>query len=137
MNFLSGLAPIAHWFLRVALAGVFLYHGITKFPNLEGLAEGMGMPIIMIAMLASMETLAGLLILIGGFAKDWMTRLAGLIVAVVMLVAIFMVHLEHGWNSVNMGSGNMGRGMEFQFTLTMIGLYFLAVGNGHQGSATV
>jgi putative oxidoreductase len=91
----------------------------------------------MIAMLASMETLAGLLILIGGFAKDWMTRLAGLIVAVVMLVAIFMVHLEHGWNSVNMGSGNMGRGMEFQFTLTMIGLYFLAVGNGHQGSATV
>jgi len=46
-----------------------------------------------------------------------------------MLGAIFMVHLQHGWNSVNMGSGNMGRGMEFQFTLLMIALYFLVVGN--------
>lgn len=137
MKFLDGLAPIAHWFLRVALAGVFLYHGITKFPNLAGMAEGMGMPVIMVGLLASMETLAGLLILVGGFAKDWMTRLAGLIIAAVMLGAIFLVHLQHGWNSVNMGSGNMGRGMEFQFTLLMLGLYFLAVGNRPSSTATV
>jgi putative oxidoreductase len=46
-----------------------------------------------------------------------------------------MVHLQHGWNSVNMGSGNMGKGMEFQFTLLMIALYFLFVGNAHSGAA--
>lgn len=130
MNFLSGLAPIAHWFLRVALASVFLYHGLTKFPNLEAMSEGMGMPVIMIAMIAILETAAGLLIILGAFMKDWMTRLAGLIIAAIMLGAIFMVHLKNGWSFQN-------NGMEFQFTLTMTGLYFLAVGNGHQGSASV
>jgi putative oxidoreductase len=34
-----------------------------------------------------------------------------------------------------MGSGNMGKGMEFQFTLLMIALYFLFVGNAHSGAA--
>ena len=51
-----------------------------------------------------------------------------------MLGAIFMVHLQHGWNSVNMGSGNMGRGMEFQFTLLMLALFFLFVGNERVGA---
>ncbi len=32
MNFLSPLAPHAHWVLRLSLAATFLYHGITKFP---------------------------------------------------------------------------------------------------------
>lgn len=63
-----------------------------------------------------------------------MTRLAGLFIAPIMLGAIFMVHLQHGWNSVNMGTGNMGKGMEFQFTLLMIALYFLFVGNAHSGA---
>ena len=32
------LAPYAHWLLRIALAAVFLYHGLTKFPNAEKLS---------------------------------------------------------------------------------------------------
>ena len=57
--------------------------------------------------------------------QDRLTQtLAGLAFAVIMVAAIFMVHLEHGWNSI----GNMG--MEFQFTLLMTSLYFLIVGNG-------
>ena len=125
----SRLASQAHWFLRLALASVFLYHGLTKFPVLGGMAEMMGMPVFVVGLLAGAETLGGLLILAGGVGPDWMTRLAGLLLAPIMLGAIFMVHLEHGWNSVNMGSGNMGRGMEFQFTLLMMSVYFLAVGN--------
>ena len=129
MNQLRALAPYSHWFLRVALGSVFLFHGLTKFPALGGMAEMMGMPVFVVGLLATIETVGGAFVILGGFGWDWMTRLAGLFIAPVMLGAIFMVHLQHGWNSVNMGTGNMGKGMEFQFTLLMIALYFLFVGN--------
>jgi uncharacterized membrane protein YphA (DoxX/SURF4 family) len=127
---MDALKPYAHWLLRFALASVFLYHGITKFPALEMMAEMMDMPVLMIGLLAAMETAAGLLILFGGIGPAWASRVAGAIIAVVMLGAIVMVHAQHGWNSVNMGVGNEGRGMQFQVTLLMIALYFVIVGNG-------
>lgn len=132
MNALYRLAPHAHWLLRFSLAAVFLYHGLTKFPALGMLSEMMGMPTFMIGMLATMETAAGILILVGGVGPAWATRTAGAIVMVVMLGAIVMVHLPHGWNSVNMGMGNEGRGMEFQVTLLTIALFFVIVGNAHR-----
>jgi putative oxidoreductase len=135
MNQLRALAPYSHWFLRLALGSVFLYHGFTKFPVLGGMAEMMGMPVFVVGLLATLEALGGLFVIVGGLGWDWMTRLAGLFITPIMLGAIFMVHLQHGWNSVNMGSGNMGKGMEFQFTLLMIALYFLFVGNAHSGAA--
>jgi putative oxidoreductase len=124
MNFLQRLVPFAHWLPRFALAGIFLYHGVTKFGNLAGLAEMMGMPTFAIAVLAIAELLGGLLIVAGGALKEWMTRLAGLIFSVVMLGAIPMVHWQHGWNSI----GNMG--MEFQVLILSVSLYALVVGNG-------
>jgi putative oxidoreductase len=136
MKALSGFVPHAHWLLRFGLASVFLYHGLTKFPMLEMLSEMMGMPVVMIGLLAAMETLAGIFILAGGFGFDWMTRLAGIIIAVIMIGAIAMVHWEHGWNSVNMGMGNEGRGMQFQVTLMLTGLYFFIVGNLRAGTTT-
>jgi putative oxidoreductase len=129
MNALRALSPYAHWFLRLGLGSVFLYHGLTKFPVLGGMAEMMGMPVFVVGLLATLETVGALFVLAGGVGGDWMTRLGGLFIVPIMLGAIFMVHLQHGWNSVNMGSGNMGRGMEFQVTLLMIALYFLVVGN--------
>jgi putative oxidoreductase len=130
MDALDRFAPHSHWLLRFALASVFLYHGITKFPMLEMLAGMMEMPVAMVGMLAAMETLAGLLILVGGVSSHWFTRSAGAIVVVIMIGAIAMVHWPHGWNSVNMGMGNEGRGMQFQVTLIAIALYFVIVGNG-------
>ena len=100
MNFLSPLAPHAHWFLRLSLASVFIYHAVTKFPNLEGVSQMIGFPVFLVAVLAVVELLGGILILLGGISKDWMTRLAGLIFVVVMIGAIFKVHLAHGWNSI-------------------------------------
>lgn len=128
MDALKKLAPHAHWLLRIGLASVFLYHGSGKFSNLSGMAEGMGLPVFIFALVAIGEVGGGLLILLGGVSKDWMTRLAGLAFAVIMIGAIFRVHLEHGWNSI----GNLG--MEFQFTLLMTSLYFLLVGNGETSS---
>ncbi len=131
MNALNNLAPHAHWLLRIGLASVFLYHGPGKFADLEGTAAQMSMPVFMVAMLAVAESLGGLLILAGGVMKDWMTRVAGLIFAVVMVGAIFLVHLPNGWDSI----GKMG--MEFQFTLLMTSLFFLIKGNSAGGTATV
>lgn len=130
------LIPHAHWFPRLALASVFLYHGLTKFPALGMLSEMMGMPVFMIGMLASMETAAGILILVGGFGPEWATRVAGVFISIVMIGAISMVHLQHGWNSVNMGMGNEGRGMEFQVTLLLIALFFIVTGNRTVGPKT-
>lgn len=126
MKFLDGLAPHAHWFLRIALASVFLYHGLGKFINFAATSEMMGVPMAAIA--GIMETAGGLLVLGGAFSgKDTLTRIGGLLIAPVMLAAIFMVHLENGWNFQN-------NGIEFQFTLLMIAVYFLLRGNG-PGSA--
>ena len=46
----NGLAGHAHWFLRVALSSVYLYHGITKLPALEGMASMLGMPVDRLAL---------------------------------------------------------------------------------------
>lgn len=124
MDSLKKLAPHAHWLLRIGLASVFLYHGAGKFSDLGGMAEMMGLPVFVFGLVAVAEVVGGVLILAGGASKDWMTRVAGLAFAVIMIGAIFTVHVEHGWNSI----GNMG--MEFQFTLLMTSLYFLIVGNG-------
>lgn len=128
MKFLDGLSPIAHWILRLAIAGVFLYHGISKFPVAPGMAKMMGMPVIMVYMLALMETGAGILVLYGGIGPDWATRVAGLLVTPVMLGAIFMVHWGQ-WAFAPSETHPMG-GMEFQVTLLLIALYLLVMGNG-------
>lgn len=133
MNQLRAFAPYSHWFLRIALGSVFLYHGLTKFPALGGMAEMMGMPVFLVGLLATVETLGAVFVIVGGFGWDWMTHLGGFLIVPVMLGAIFMVHLQHGWNSVNMGMGNMGKGMEFQVTLLMIAVYFLVAGNLQPG----
>lgn len=129
MDFLRNLSGIAHWLPRLALAAIFLYHGDGKFPMAQGLADMMGMPVVMVYLLATMETVGALLILWGGIGPDWATRVAGLIFAVVMVGAIAMVHAQQGWNSVNMGTGNEGRGMEFQVLILCTALYFAFKGN--------
>ena len=127
MKRLNALAPYAHWLLRVALASVFLFHGLGKFLDLAGTAQMMGgMPMAVLA--AVMETGGGVLILAGGFGNDLLTRLGGLLIAPVMLGAIAMVHWGQ-WSFAPSDTHPMG-GMEFQFTLLMIALYFVLVGNG-------
>ena len=124
MTQLAKLSDIAHWLPRLALAATFLYHGIGKFPMAEGMAGMMGMPVALIYMLATAEVAGGLLMLWGGVGPDWTTRIAGLIFAGVMAGAIGMVHLQHGWNSINMGGGNEGKGMEFQILILAVSLFF-------------
>ena len=126
MRQLHAFVPHAHWFLRAALASVFLFHGIGKFMDLAGTAEMMGgMPMAILA--AVMETGGGALILFGGFGNDLLTRIGGLLIAPVMAGAIAMVHWGQ-WSFAPSETHPMG-GMEFQVTLLLLALYFVVVGN--------
>lgn len=130
---LTPLAPHAHWLLRGALAGVFLFHGLQKFlvMGIDGFAGMMGLPLAIAAAVAVAEVLAGAGIIAGatvnGRVGDLVTRLAGLAVVPVMLGAIAMVHWGQ-WSFVASESHPMG-GMEFQVVLLLTGVYFILRGN--------
>jgi putative oxidoreductase len=126
MTLLRSFAPYAHWLLRLALASVFLFHGIEKFFDLAGTAQMMD-SMTMAVVAAVLETGGGALVLIGGTGNDLLTRLGGLLIAPVMLGAIVTVHWGQ-WRFAATETHPMG-GMEFQVTLLMVALYFVFVGN--------
>jgi len=122
MDALKGLAPLAHWLPRLALAASFGYHGWPKLMDSGAMAEMMGMPAMMIMMLGVMEIAGAALILYGGTGTEWATQLAGLIFSAVMVGAIFMVHAANGWDF-------MSGGMEFQVLILATSVYFAVKGN--------
>lgn len=116
----------AHWLLRFAVASVFLYHGFTKFPQAEGLAGMMGMPLMLVYMLGAAELTGAILILAGGVGSAWLTRLGSLLLIPVMLGAIAMAHWPR-WNFAPSPEHPMG-GMEFQVVLLLVLVYLLVQG---------
>jgi len=129
----------AHWFIRIPFAATFIYHGAGKFFNLSGMAEMMGMPTFLLAIVGVAEVLAGLGAIVGGMPfcqkKDLVTRLAGLAAAPVMIGAIFMVH----WPRFSFAPTKefpMG-GFEFQLLLLGVAIYFILKGNPDTSSQTV
>ncbi|WP_372613962.1 DoxX family protein [Halomonas sp.] len=123
----------AHWLLRFALASVFLYMGIDKFMG-SGIGEFsrmMELSVVLGAAVALGEITAGLLILLGGVATnplgDLITRLGALIMAPILLGAIFMVHWGQ-WHFMATATHPLG-GMMFQVTLVMLAGYLLVKGN--------
>jgi putative oxidoreductase len=114
-------ADYAHWLVRAALAGIFLYHGLTKFPSLAAGSEMMGLPFWLWTLVAVVEAAAGLGLLLGGALRsrtgDLITRASGAGVVAIMIGAIVLVHLGP-WS-----------GMEFQVLMLAVGGYFLLRGN--------
>ncbi len=129
---MNDLVKHAHWLLRIAVASVFLYHGFTKFPQAEGLAQMMGMPVTLILLLGLMEVSGALLVLLGGFGPTWLTRLGSLLLIPVMLGAIAMVHWPQ-WSFEPSTTHPMG-GMEFQVVLILLLSYLLVQGKRAEGA---
>jgi putative oxidoreductase len=130
---MNALHNKAHWLLRIALASVFLFHGFGKVADVSGFAEMMGLPVLVAGLVTFAEVAGGLGIIIGGFGKELITRLAALAMIPVLLGAIVMVHGPR-WNFVPAEGYPMG-GMEFQVVLALIATYFLIVGNAQPGKA--
>jgi putative oxidoreductase len=120
-------APHAHWLLRIALASVFIFHGVGKFPTLIQFAEMMNLPVAVALLVALAETVGGILVLIGAFGREWMTRLGAAMFVPVMIGAIAMVHWPR-WSFTPAEGFPMG-GMEFQVVLVLISLYLVIKGN--------
>ena len=118
------------WLLRLALASVFIFHGVGKFTGpsgIGGFAEMMQLPLFAAFLAGFAEVAGGFGIIIGGFGKAWITRLSGLAIIPVMLGAIFMVHWGR-WSFVPTESHPMG-GMEFQVMILGIAIYYMLKGN--------
>ena len=125
MEFLNRYKSLVHWLPRLSLASIFLYHGFIKFPMASMMAEMMGMPVFVVYIQAVVEILAGIFIIVGAFGREILTRVAGLIIAVIMLGAILMIHIHYGWNGVLVAE----QGVELQLFILTAGLYFLVKGN--------
>jgi putative oxidoreductase len=125
------LASNAHWLLRIALASVFIYHGVLKFLNLEAFAQMLPISYLQVVLVAFAETGGGLLVLLGGFRDDPISDLATRIGAAlnipVVIGAIALVHWGR-WNFLPSESHPIG-GFEFQAVLLLIMLYLVFTGN--------
>ncbi len=121
----------AHWLLRIALASVFIFHGVLKFTNLEGFAQMLPISYLQVVLVALAETTGGLLVLLGGFRNDAISDLATRVGAAlnipVIIGAISIVHWGR-WNFVPSATHPMG-GFEFQAVLLLLMLFLVITGN--------
>ena len=131
MKLPTQLTANAHWFLRIALASVFIFHGALKFQNLEGFAQMLPISYLAVVLVATAETAGGLLVLLGGLRHNALSNLATRIGAAlnipVMIGAITLVHWGQ-WNFLPTETHPMG-GIEFQTVLILLMLYLAFTGN--------
>lgn len=121
-----GPAPInaALLFIRIASALAFLYHGSQILfggfggPGPRAFAAFLHMPAV-VGYLVGLAQFAGGLAMLSGV----LIRVGAACIIVVMLGAIYLVHLPHGYD---MGKG----GMEYALTQLLIALALLLTGGG-------
>lgn len=98
---LDFLGPLA---LRLYLAPVFWAAGMNKVDNFDSIVDwfgnadyGLGLPFpTIMAALATGSEVIGAVLLVLGLAVRWIS----IPLMITMLVAIFTVHLENGWQAV-------------------------------------
>jgi putative oxidoreductase len=105
------IAPLpipAEWYaipLRLIIGFGFFEHGYVKlargWENFAGILHAIGMPFadLLAQATIAVETIGGLLILLGAFIP-----IAAIPMIIVLLVAIFTVHLPNGFSSITLRS---------------------------------
>ena len=96
---MNALTPYAAFFMRLAVGGVFLMHGIAKFERgisaTAAMLSNIGIPFatIFAVILMTVETIGAICVLLGILTRAWAAAMA-----VVMVVAILAVKLRNGMN---------------------------------------
>ncbi|MCF7805828.1 MAG: DoxX family protein [Candidatus Marinimicrobia bacterium] len=106
--------------LRLGLAAVFIVHGYNKLSAIANTTEFFASIQIPLAgffawLVAFVEFFGGILVAIGLY-----TRIAAALIAVIMIMAMFLVKFAQGFVG----------GWEFDFTLFMVALALILLGSG-------
>ncbi|MGH9395045.1 MAG: DoxX family protein [Terriglobales bacterium] len=120
-DFCNHFRPLALTLLRLALGIIFLWHGTAKVSDLAHWTQNfvhMGFPSYFAYIAGGLETIGGALLILGLWG-----RLAGLLLAGELLIAVLKVHLPGGplWN--------VGR-YELQMLLSGASFVIFAYGSG-------
>lgn len=115
---------IGLFFLRAAVAIIFLTHALPKLSKAKEMATMIGMPAGMIFMLGLVEVMASL-----GLALGFYTQLSALMLVLVMAGAISMKSMKWGVSF----AANDKTGWEFDFVLLFACLAILLGGGGAIG----
>jgi len=113
--------------LRVVLGIVFVMHGWPKVAGFSQTMAGMthmGIPAPLVALDIFTEFFGGLALIAGALA-----RLASMGIIVVMLVAIFKVHLAYGF-FMNWFGTQKGEGIEYHLLVIAMALMLILAGPG-------
>jgi len=124
---------IAGLIVRVALGTVILPHGLQK---LLGIFGGFGFSATMVYFeSAGMPLAIGFLIIIGesfgsvGLIVGFFSRFAAFGISLIMLGAIFLVHLQYGFFA-NWFGAQQGEGIEYHLLALGLGITTVIVGSG-------
>ena len=121
-------------FLRLGLGVIFFAHGAQKLLGWFGgygfsgtmnfFTGSLGIPALF-AFLAIMAEFFGALGLLFGL----LTRIAALGIAIVMVVAVFMIHLQYGF-FMNWSGKLQGEGIEYHLLVLAISIFLMINGGG-------
>jgi putative oxidoreductase len=117
--------------MRVACSLPFMYHGaailfgIFGGPGPHNFAAFMHAPDVIGYLVGLAQLAGGIAILLGA-----LLRIGAVCVIIVMLGAVFMVHLPHGYNIAN-------QGMEYALTELLLAFGLLLAGPGKYSLASV
>jgi putative oxidoreductase len=114
--------------LRVLLGISFMYHGAPKLFSAEGHAQFQGMlgqlgvplPALMSWVVGIVEFFGGIALIVGA-----LTWLATILLSINMLVAMFLVHLPHGFAFIQI-TGMTDQGPVFGMPGAEVNLLYLA-----------
>ncbi len=99
LKVLDGLGPLA---IRLFLVPIFWMGGIQKYNNFDSIVywfgpESLDLPFpTLMAGLATTTEIAGAALLLVGLATRWIS----IPLIITMIVAIFTVHIDNGWNAI-------------------------------------
>ena len=103
-----------HWLIRISVASTFIYHG---YPKLGASVANLGYVGYLVG---PFELFGAIFLILGGFLHANLTRVGSLLIAVIMIGAIYM-HLFK-WND-HLSS------VEWQFLILANCIFFIIKGN--------